>query len=148
MGRAPFQILVLPYRIVSDDNIEYAILKRSDDGYWQGIAGGGEDDEMPLETARREASEEGGIASDNKFVRLDSMATIPVEDISGMIWGEDILVVPEYCFAVKVEMDNLKLSTEHTEYRWLKYDEARALLHWDSNKIALLELNHRLMKSR
>ncbi|MCQ6568992.1 NUDIX pyrophosphatase, partial [Bacillus mycoides] len=40
--RAPYQVLIFPY-IKTDDSIQYAIFNRSDYGYWQGIAGGGED---------------------------------------------------------------------------------------------------------
>ena len=36
------------------------------------------------------------------------------------------------------------LSSEHKEYRWVKYDEAMRLLKYDSNKTALWELNERL----
>ena len=32
------------------------------------------------------------------------------------------------------------LSNEHTEYKWLTYDEARKLLKWDSNKVAMYEI--------
>ena len=40
MARAPFQILVFPYRR-RGDKFEFALFRRADDGYWQGIAGGG-----------------------------------------------------------------------------------------------------------
>ena len=29
---------------------------------------------------------------------------------------------------------------EHTEYKWLTYDEGRKLLKWDSNKVAMYEI--------
>lgn len=35
-----------------NEQIEYALLKRSDAGYWQGIAGGGENEEKPVEAAK------------------------------------------------------------------------------------------------
>ena len=55
MSRAPFQVLALPYRITSDSVILYALFKRepSTGSYWQGIAGGGENSESPLEAAKR-----------------------------------------------------------------------------------------------
>ena len=52
MARAPFNVLVFPYRHVDHDQFEYALFKRSDAGFWQGVSGGGEDDETPLQTAR------------------------------------------------------------------------------------------------
>lgn len=55
--RAPYQVLIFPY-IKTDESIQYGIFNRSDYGYWQGIAGGGEDGETPIESAKREAFEE------------------------------------------------------------------------------------------
>src|SRR5215216_3724181 len=67
MARAPFQVLVLPFRIVDTSTFEYALFKRSDEPYWQGIAGGGEDAETPLAAARREAFEEAQIPPSTTF---------------------------------------------------------------------------------
>lgn len=61
MARAPFQIFVLPFRIVGRERFEYALFKRRDAADWQGIAGGGEDSETPLVAAKREAFEEARI---------------------------------------------------------------------------------------
>jgi len=66
--------------------------------------------------------------------------------VGGFPWGEDTLVIREHCFGVGVEDVNLRLSREHTEYRWVYYDEARSLLHWDSNKSALWEIDVRLSR--
>lgn len=58
MTRAPFQVLVFPYRTLESGETAYAVFRRRDDGMsWQAISGGGEDSETPLEAARREASE-------------------------------------------------------------------------------------------
>ncbi len=148
MSRAPFQILVFPYRLTDNDGIEYAIFRRSDLDCWQGIAGGGEDDETPIDAAKRESYEEAGIPPDSEYFKLDSLSTIPVVGINGFIWGKDVLVIPQYCFGVKVEGSELKLSSEHTEYRWLLYEKAYDLLKWDSNKNALWELDYRLKQRR
>lgn len=59
MSRAPFQILVFLRRVINDE-IEYLLLRRADSGVWQGIAGGGEDDEGPEDAATRETLEETG----------------------------------------------------------------------------------------
>ncbi len=62
MPRAPFQILVLPYRKIAEA-FEFAVFSRSDYACWQGIAGGGEEGETPMEAAQREAREEAGISA-------------------------------------------------------------------------------------
>ena len=144
-NRAPFQVLVFPYRYSSDKAPEYAIFERADTGYWQAIAGGGRIGETHLEAAKREAFEEAGIPPESDYIRLDSTATIPVLGICGYLyWGEDVPVVPEYCFGVLVQGSQIKLSDEHNRFKWVDYDRARELLKWDSNRNALWELNWRL----
>ena len=101
MARAPFQVLVYPYRKVGHREFEYALLKRSDAGWWQAIAGGGEDSEMPLEAAKREAREEAGIPTDSPFVQLDTITSVPVTEFrDSHLWGQDVYVIPQYCFGV------------------------------------------------
>jgi dihydroneopterin triphosphate diphosphatase len=145
--RAPFQVLVLPYRYSNKDRTEYAIFKRSDAAYWQFIAGGGEDKETPIEAAKREANEEAGIPFHSEYIVLESKNTVPVEGVTGKFtWGENVFVVREYTFGVRLDDGVIVLSKEHTEFAWLCYNEAVAMLKWDSNKNALWELNARLTK--
>lgn len=73
--RAAFQILAIPYRII-DGAPFYCVFHRTDFDQWQFIAGGDEDNETPLESAKRETFEEGGIQSD-KWVELKSLSYIP-----------------------------------------------------------------------
>ena len=89
MSRAPFNVHVIPFRTLHG-SYEYAVLKRSDGDIWQGIAGGGEDDE-------------------------------PV--------------------AARYE---IRLSSEHTEYHWLPYEQAYNVLTFENTKNDLWELNQRL----
>jgi dihydroneopterin triphosphate diphosphatase len=146
LGRAAFQVLVFPYRATSAGDFVYALFRRADASYWQGVAGGGEEQETPLEAARREASEEAGIPSSTEFLALDSVATIPVVNVTGEFsWGPDVLVIPEHAFGARCERPELALSDEHTEYQWFGCDEAMKALRWDSNRNALWELNHRLV---
>ena len=51
MPRAPFQVLVLPFRETDDGSIEYALFHRKDMDIWQWIAGGGEGEEIPLDAS-------------------------------------------------------------------------------------------------
>jgi len=147
MPRAPFQVLAFPF-CRFNHSIEYAVFKRADAGYWQGIAGGGEDTETPLEAVQREAREEAGITDDAQFVSLVSCNTVPVIELAGsLMWGPDVLVVPEHCFGIKVANKRLTISREHSTYQWAPYETARSLLKWDSNKNALWELNYRLTAS-
>jgi dATP pyrophosphohydrolase len=143
MARAPFNVLVYPYWRVDGDVFEYALLKRAEAGFWQGVTGGGEGDETPLQAARRETYEETGLSPDSSFLRLDTVEPVPVTYF-GARWGEDVFVIPQYCFGMLAQRREIVLSHEHTEYRWLRYKEADRILKWDGNKTALWELNQRL----
>lgn len=64
----------------------YAIFSRSDAGYWQGVAGGGEDDETPIQAARRELAEEAGIL-DTDLYQLKSFDMVPVINFLALAGG-------------------------------------------------------------
>ena len=124
---------------------EFALLLRADEGFWQGIAGGGEDNETPLEAAKRETLEEAGIGSSAKFLRLDTMESVPVTTLKdNPLWGEDVYVVPQYCFGVDGSDLEIMISHEHSAFGWFTYDQTIQLLKFDGNKTALWELNQRL----
>jgi dATP pyrophosphohydrolase len=145
MTRASFQVLVYPYRKIGVGKCEYMLLKRSDAGYWQGVAGGGENDETPLEAAKRETREEIGLPEDSLFVQLITVLPIPVAEFrNSCLWGESTCVIPQYCFGVLADDRQIVLSSEHTEYRWLECEEALSLMKYEGNKIVLWELNERL----
>lgn len=146
--RAPFQILAIPYQIVNASPL-CCVFHRADHDQWQFIAGGGEDNETPLEAAKRETIEEGGVQSD-KWMELKSLSYVPVTIISEkrrLHWNKDTYVIPEYTFGFECREENIKLSYEHTECVWLTYDEANQKLEWDSNRTALYELNCRLLET-
>ena len=142
--RAPFQVLILPYRR-SGGGIEYAVLRRADLGWWQFVSGGGEGDETHIQAAEREVSEELGIDPHGRLRRLDTVSSVPKDVFSvAPEWGDDIYVIPEYCFAIEIAEENICMSDEHSEIRWVRYDAARDLLEYEGNRTALWELAQRL----
>ncbi|MGX1668563.1 NUDIX domain-containing protein [Streptomyces sp. NPDC055400] len=147
-GRAPFQVLVLPYR-QTEGGLLYALFRRLDGAYWQGVAGGGEVGETLLQAARREAAEEAGLAGDFEFIALDARATIPVVSVTGeFTWGPEVLVIPEHAFGVRADTAELVLSREHTEYGWFSLEAAMSAVRWDSNRNALWELDQRIRRGK
>ena len=147
--RSPFQILVLPFRCAPNGVWEFAAFRCADSGFWQFIAGGGEDGELPLTAARREAGEEAGLPDTTSFYPLQSMSTVPVIEFPAHTnrWiSEGIYVVPEHAFAAKADGIVIRLSGEHTEFRWGTEADTLALLRWDSNRNALWELSQRLAR--
>lgn len=145
MTRAPFQVLIYPYRKTKDGRIEYALFRRAVEGFWQGVAGGGEDEEKPMGAAKRETYEETGISPDSEFIQLDTIEPVRVTEFrDNHVWGDHIYVIPQYCFGVTGDNLEITLSREHTAYKWLSYEEAYKLIKYDGNKTALWELDRRL----
>jgi len=140
--RAPFQVLVFPYKFELSEPI-FLVACRADNGEWQAISGGGEDQESLLDTAKRELYEETSLTGIN-WIKLDSMCMLPRVFYSGHEkWIDHPYVIPEYSFSVQVSGEP-QLSEEHVEFRWCKRSEASKLLKYDSNRIALWELSERL----
>ena len=138
--REPYQILSIPYRIVNGIPL-FCVFRRSDSNYWQFIAGGGENGETPIEAVKRETIEEIGVEPIN-IKQLTCIAYVPAEVIAEsrrQHWNKNVYVIPEYSFAFQCDLEPV-LSNEHNEYKWLTYDEARKLLKWDSNKVAIYEI--------
>lgn len=147
MARAKYQVLVIPYR-KSDDEVLYCIFQRSDMAdCWQFVAGGGEEEDgVPLISARREAFEEAGIPLDAPFIQLETTSSISTEHFpkARLHWGERCLVIPEYCFAVELPHKSIRISDEHTRFAWVDYATAMERLQYDSNKVALWELDNKI----
>ena len=145
MLRQPWNVFVFLFRRTIND-VEFALLKRKDDGIWQGASGGGENEETPEMAAHREAFEETGLPHSVKLYKLDTMSYMEANIFKCyQQWGEDIYVVPMYYYAAEYN-GYVKISEEHSEYGWYNYDGAQNLLYWHDNKTALWELNERLKK--
>lgn len=146
MARAMFQVLVLPFRRTGGGS-EYAALRRADCGAWQGVAGGGEGPETIATAAHREIAEETGRCGPLLLYPLQSTASIPVDCFGPDTgWPVDIYVIPEYAFGLDCTGLEITLSPEHGELCWGPYKIIHDLLTWDSNRIALGELNERLRR--
>lgn len=147
MARAKYQVLVIPYK-KNDNGVLYCIFKRSDmKECWQFIAGGGEEeDKTPLVSAQREAFEEAGISSEMHFTELETKCSISTEHFKNArtAWGDDCLVIAEHCFAVEMKSEDISISHEHECFEWVDYSTAKERLKYDSNKVALWELDNKI----
>ena len=145
--RLPKQVLIIPYRII-ENKVEYCIFRRKDMYVWQWIAGGVEDfDKDILSAAEREVYEETAISNNINITQLECVTKIPVVNIvKEFKWGDNVFYAEEYSFAINVMDNSINLSDEHSEYKWVSYEEARGLLKYDSNKSALWELNEKIRR--
>jgi len=142
MGKRIFQVLVIPFK-KGQDGVKYAIFRRADLQVWQWIAGGGEVGETPMNAAKREAWEEARIPSQSTYLELDSLAKIPASCFIDLA-DPEVSFLDEHSFGVEVDHLVPQISHEHTDYRWVSCSEAMQLLKYDSNKVALKELNVKL----
>jgi dATP pyrophosphohydrolase len=53
-------------------------------------------------------------------------------------------VIPSYCFGVLVGKGQITLSKEHLEYKWVTYNQACNDLRYESDKLALWELDRKI----
>ena len=106
---------------------EFLVAHRSPEsgGYWHAIAGKVEDGEEPDAAAVRELREETELVT-------ESLETIGEFAYIRENWeSEPGLRVHVKAFLVDVELGwEPVLNEEHDEYRWLRRDDAAALLFW------------------
>ena len=110
----------------------FLMLKRSPGKYyehlWQGVAGKIEKGETATQTIIRELNEETGMKPKTLFA-ADHIASF--YDVR----NDRILMVP--IFGIEVENSEVKLSEEHSEYKWASFEEALTLLTWKGQKEGL-----------
>jgi dATP pyrophosphohydrolase len=109
---------------------KYLILKRSEKnkiypGIWQMITGGIEIGESTKDAVLRELNEETGITNAKLYV-------IPRINTFYLAMIDKICMCP--VFLAVTESDNVKISDEHSEYKWLGYSEAKELVHWPNQR--------------
>ncbi len=118
-------------------SLKVLILKRTPErsGYWQPVCGGVEAGEDLVETALREVWEETGIKTIKSISDLEYTFTYK-ETKNGVLMD-----MQDFCFAVEIEnIPDVKISSEHEEYKWCSYVGAKDYLKWEYSLIALDKL--------
>jgi len=116
------------FRIENGD-LKFLLLKRSAyESYpnlWQMVSGAIEGNEIAYETAVREIVEETGITINKLWV---------VPNVNSFYSPEKnkIFMVP--VFAALTETEKIKISNEHSEYKWVTKEEALKLLAWPGQR--------------
>lgn len=115
------------------EGIEFLLLKRAENqvypGIWQMVSGKIEAGEKAYESAVRELKEETGLTPLKIWVA-------PKVNSFYSDYSDTICLVP--VFAIQVEKKSeVKLSNEHTEFKWVKSKKAKKMLAWDGQRRAL-----------
>ena len=110
--------------------LEFLLLKRSPEQYypnlWQMVSGKIKEDETAYKTALREIREETRLTPE-KFWVAPTVNSFYSPD------KDYICLLP--VFVAKVNYNSeVKLSNEHTEYKWVTPEEAKQMLAWDGQR--------------
>ena len=124
-----------------ENKIRFLLLKRANnkiyEHLWQGVAGKIETGESACQAALRELEEETGLKPKHMFI-ADHVSKF-YEQI-----GDRINLVP--VFGIEVESEEVRLSDEHTEFRWMDVDEAEETLVWSGQKKGVRTV-HEMLRS-
>ena len=120
----------------------YLMLKRSTGKHyehlWQGVAGKIEKGETAVQTVIRELEEETG-KKPKKLCVADHIASF--YDAR----NDRIQMVP--VFGIEVENSDVQLSDEHSEYKWVSFEEALTLLTWKGQKEGLRTVHDEIISN-
>ena len=104
--------------------------------FWQPITGGIEFEETPIDACIREVKEETGLEIRREDIKdLNFQFEILIE--------ESDLLIKKSLFACKilnVECE-VKISDEHDDFMWTKFEEVKGYLFWESNKSTFKKLH-------
>ena len=113
----------------TDDGLKFLLMKRNlnkiYEHLWQGVAGKIEDGETAPEAAIRELKEETGF---------DPVKVFVADHVSRFyeVHGDRINLVP--VFGIEVNSDEVILSEEHIDFKWVTIEEALNTLVWNGQK--------------
>lgn len=147
MSRQPRNVLVYPFLPDGAASL-FLVLRRSDNGIWQGVSGGVEGSESLVETAERELREELGIAEPPSVAALTMFSGARRTSFSvHHLWPPDVYIVEKHFFAVNFtgREREVRLSHEHTECDWLHFEEAHDRLEFSDDRTGLWELHARIV---
>jgi dATP pyrophosphohydrolase len=135
--RQPVQALVNVARAQAGE-WQYVLLHRvaRGDDFWQGVTGGAEDDESPLQAAGRELHEETAFDAD-RLVDLHFSYTFPLSEKWRDLYSRGVEEIREHAFVARGDVEPVIDPTEHYMWCWYSAKEALALLQWPNNREAL-----------
>lgn len=136
--RRPESVLVVVY----DHQNQVLALQRNDDPtFWQSVTGSLEDGELPVETAKREVTEELGFDLTKQGYELVDTRQVNQYQIRPQ-WRHryepSCQVNTEYIFLLQVQSNQSIQLTEHSQYLWLTPAEAIEKM-WSSTNVEAIK---------
>lgn len=129
---------------IENDQLKFLLLKRSPNekypNIWQMVTGKIRDGEKAYETALRELKEETGLIAEELF-------TVPIVNSVYFSETDEVCLIPVFLCRVN-ENSEIKISEEHSEYKWLNAEEAEKLLNWEGQKKSIRMINDYWINSK
>ena len=127
---------------VEGANVEYLVLEYLHKG-WEFARGAIETGESELDAAQREIEEETGLKDLRYYEGF--------REINSWFYNnsqEKTVHKEAIFFLAKSPSQDVKLSQEHTEYRWLPFREAHSQLTFTKSKMILTQAHHFIEKNQ
>ncbi|HED08036.1 MAG TPA: NUDIX domain-containing protein [Ignavibacteria bacterium] len=118
---------------IRNSNMEFLILKRAEGEIypciWQMVTGKIEREEKAYETVIREVEEETNL-------KIEKLWVIP--NVNTFYSSEEDAIYNVPVFAAQVaDNSDVKLSREHSDYKWVRPDQAEESFAWEGQKKSL-----------
>ena len=115
---------------MTNNALEFLLLKRSETeiypGIWQMVTGSVHDNENAFDTALREIKEETGLIPVKFWV-------VPHMNSFYSPQRDSVCMVPVFAGLISID-DDVRISVEHSEFKWVVSEEARKMLAWDGQR--------------
>ena len=138
MKKIPISILVIIYT----KNKDVLILKKNNDkDMWQSVTGSLNENEEPVEAAKREVFEETGLSTEN-LIDCNKKYMFEIYEMWRHKYEDGVTHNTEHVFLLELENKvDIKIdSNEHTQYEWINRVKAAEKVFSHTNRQAIFDL--------
>lgn len=129
---------------IENGKMKFLLLKRSPDekypNIWQMVTGKIKSGEKAFEAALRELKEETSLVAEELY-------SVPFVNSVYLSETDEVCMIPVFLCRVN-ENDQIKISHEHQEFRWVDAEEAEKMLNWEGQKKSIRLINDYWFNSR
>ena len=138
MKKIPISILVIIYT----KNKDVLLLKKNNDkDMWQSVTGSLNENEEPVEAAKREVFEETGLSTKN-LIDCNKQYVFEIYEMWRHKYEDGVTHNTEHVFLLELENKvDIKIdSNEHTQYEWINRVKAAEKVFSHTNRQAIFDL--------
>ena len=138
MKKIPISILVIIYT----KNKDILLLKKNNDkDMWQSVTGSLNENEEPVEAAKREVFEETGLSTKN-LIDCNKQYIFEIYEMWRHKYEDGVTHNTEHVFLLELENKvDIKIdSNEHTQYEWINRVKAAEKVFSHTNRQAIFDL--------